>query len=153
MAPVRTGLSWIWAPPAELSFLRILQRPVGSRGLEPPASAVLELRVGSGRLPQGTSWLCGGGRRWNRETYRVIVRSPSEVRGEGPRFLPPDAVRSDSASGRRKPMTRGIQAGTRWSTGARETTGPIGRTRLTGITEFVGIFGGPSRHRPWSECF
>src|SRR5664280_2519889 len=23
----------------------------------------------------------------------------------------------------------------------------------SGITEFVGIFGGPSRHRPWSECF
>src|SRR5664280_1566607 len=89
MAPVRTGLSWISAPPAELSFLRILQRPVGSRGPEPPTSAVLELRVGSGRLPQGTSWLCGGGRRWNREPYGVIVRSPSEVRERARDFCHP----------------------------------------------------------------
>jgi hypothetical protein len=22
-----------------------------------------------------------------------------------------------------------------------------------GITEFVGIFGGPAWHRPWSQCF
>ena len=114
MVLVRTGLSWIWAPPAELSFLRILQRPVDLWGRLSNPPDTLELDPDQGFLTDSAA---------GERAPKAPNRSPSPP---GTRYPNNRGQHSNPGSGTLRGGVDGVDSPAA-SEGARRSTKPVQR--------------------------